>query len=216
MIYLEKNFTILMAFALLAFGSIFSLSSLSTGQKISDIPELITGEYRYKSPGFITNPVEGIQTPSRRNDKTGKLIINAPENSAVRIIDEKGNEVLCSAGKITKQIARGNYAVKAMQDGSKVFERSVFLPARGVASIDVSFEPGSSNFIPCEGTAPQQTIAPATAEAGVQTEQQSPILNADNETTDTTANGTQQQEIISEATPEETTENKDIQTNHES
>ncbi len=174
---MSKNFIILMTFVLLAFGSLFYVLSLYSGEDLTGMLSAISGDYKRAKTTFLTNADAGskLAPPTRSGNcpmstREGRLIVNAPSDATVRILyAETGAELECRTGGFTKNICRSQFKIRAYKPDSKVFEKTVFLGAGQIATVDVELKPGVSNELPCEGavseTIPEvpQTLATETA-----------------------------------------------------
>lgn len=192
-----KNFIILMAFTLLAFGSLFYVLSLYSGEDFTGMFSAISGDYKKRTgSSFLTNAEEGgrIAPPTRTGNcpmstREGRLIVNAPEYATVRILyAETGAELECRTGSFTKNICRSQFKIKAYKPDSVVFEKTIFLGAGQIATVDVELKPGNNDLLPCEGAVSEatsstdETATPAQNEIAASTEDQTNTAISQTET----------------------------------
>lgn len=206
-----KNFIILMAFTLLAFGSLFYVLSLYSGEDFTGMFSAISGDYKKRTgSSFLTNAEEGgrIAPPTRTGNcpmstKEGRLIVNAPKDATVRILyAETGAELECRTGSFTKNICRSQFKIKSYKPASAVFEKTVFLGAGQIATVDVDLKPGNNNLLPCDGTA---SVAAETSASESSSSEASTNIQTETSINETTPENTPLAEQQSTPTEEQTT-----------
>jgi hypothetical protein len=232
---MEKNFIILMSFALLAFGSLFYVLSIYSGEDLTGMLSAISGDYKKRAgSSFLTSADEGSKlsaSSGSRNcpmsTKEGKLIVNAPSDATVRILyAETGAELECRTGGFTKNICRSQFTIKAYKSDSKVFEKTIFLGAGQVATVDVDLKPGTSNLPPCDGAVSETSAAEelpteSLAQEDVSVTQEKTESTSEElstTTTETTPMPAETQSVVTESTtlPQETISSAEQETSAES